>query len=98
MNGVVIVAAGTGSRMNMGINKQFIKLEGKEIIALNKEKEMLKKITRPDTLTVENALGKVWYAKSNRRVEFFTHHGIHPENGKTLREATAYMIEKYAKK
>ena len=61
-------------------------------------KEMLKKITRPDTLTVENALGKVWYAKSNRRVEFFTHHGIHPENGKTLREATAYMIEKYAKK
>ena len=23
MNGVVIVAAGTGSRMNMGINKQF---------------------------------------------------------------------------
>ena len=59
---------------------------------------MLKKITRPDTLTVENALGKVWYAKSNRRVEFFTHHGIHPENGKTLREATAYMIEKYAKK
>ena len=33
MNGVVIVAAGTGSRMNMGINKQFIKLEGKEIIA-----------------------------------------------------------------
>lgn len=73
-------------------------IEGKEIIALNKEKEMLKKITRPDTLTVENALGKVWYAKSNRRVEFFTHHGIHPENGKTLREATAYMIEKYAKK
>ena len=33
MNGVVIVAAGTGSRMKMGINKQFIKLEGKEIIA-----------------------------------------------------------------
>lgn len=33
MNGVVIVAAGTGSRMKMGINKQFIKLENKEIIA-----------------------------------------------------------------
>ena len=38
MNGVVIVAAGTGSRMNMGINKQFIKLEGKEIIAYTSEK------------------------------------------------------------
>ena len=38
MNGVVIVAAGTGSRMNMGINKQFIKLEGKEIIAYPIEK------------------------------------------------------------
>lgn len=73
-------------------------IEGKEIIALNKEKEMLRKITRPDTLTVENALGKVWYNKSNNTVEFFTHHGIHPENGKTLREATVYMIEKYAKK
>ena len=38
MNGVVIVAAGTGSRMNMGINKQFIKLEGKVIIAYTIEK------------------------------------------------------------
>ena len=38
MNGVVIVAAGTGSRMNMGINKQFIKLEGTEIIAYTIEK------------------------------------------------------------
>ena len=38
MNGVVIVAAGTGSRMNMGINKQFIKIEGKEIIAYTIEK------------------------------------------------------------
>ena len=38
MNGVVIVAAGTGSRMNMGINKQFIKLEGKEIIVYTIEK------------------------------------------------------------
>lgn len=73
-------------------------IAGKEIIALNKETELLRKITRPDTLTIENALGKVWYVKSNRRVEFFTYHGIHPENGKTLREATAYMIEKYAKK
>lgn len=38
MNGVVIVAAGTGSRMKMGINKQFIKLKEKEIIAYTIEK------------------------------------------------------------
>ncbi|GAA0093401.1 2-C-methyl-D-erythritol 4-phosphate cytidylyltransferase [Paraclostridium bifermentans] len=33
MNGVVIVAAGTGSRMKKDINKQFIKLNNKEIVA-----------------------------------------------------------------
>ncbi|SCI47111.1 MULTISPECIES: 2-C-methyl-D-erythritol 4-phosphate cytidylyltransferase [unclassified Romboutsia] len=33
MNSVIIVAAGSGKRMNMGINKQFIKLNEKEIIA-----------------------------------------------------------------
>ena len=38
MNGVVIVAAGTGSRMNMGLSKQFIKIEGKEVIAYTIEK------------------------------------------------------------
>lgn len=38
MNGVVIVAAGAGSRMKMNINKQFIKLNDKEIIAHTIEK------------------------------------------------------------
>lgn len=38
MNGVVIVAAGSGSRMKMNINKQFIKLNNKEIIAYTIEK------------------------------------------------------------
>jgi 2-C-methyl-D-erythritol 4-phosphate cytidylyltransferase len=33
MNSVVIVAAGTGSRMNMDINKQFIKIYDKEVVA-----------------------------------------------------------------
>lgn len=32
INSVIIVAGGSGSRMNMNINKQFIKLNGKEII------------------------------------------------------------------
>ena len=38
MNGVIIVAAGSGSRMNMGINKQFIKLKDTEIIVYTLEK------------------------------------------------------------
>lgn len=68
-----------------------------QVIQRNEDFLKLKKITRPDTLTTENAIGKVWYDKSNRKVEFFTYHGIHPENGKTLRNVTNTILEKYAK-
>jgi len=54
-----------------------------------------KKITRPDTLTIENAEGKVWYDKSDNHVEFFTNYGEHPENGKTLKVATGHIVETY---
>lgn len=67
------------------------------VIQRNEDFLKLKKITRPDTLTTENALGKVWYDKSNSKVEFFTHHGIHPKNGKTLRNVTVHIVEKYSK-
>ena len=33
MNSVIIVAAGAGRRMNLDINKQYIKLDEKEMIA-----------------------------------------------------------------
>ena len=33
MNSVIIVAAGSGKRMNLDINKQYIKIDGKEVIA-----------------------------------------------------------------
>ena len=33
MNTVMIVAAGSGKRMNAGMNKQFIEINGKEIVA-----------------------------------------------------------------
>lgn len=55
-----------------------------------------KKITRPDTLNIDNFKGKVWYDKSNNRVDFFTSFGRHPENGKTLKVATDRIIKKYA--
>lgn len=73
-------------------------IEGKMVIAINEEIKLLRKIKSPDTLTAENALGKVWYDKSNKKVSFFTHFGINPENGKTLKPATEHIIESYAKK
>lgn len=67
-----------------------------EVIPMNEQPfKYLKLITRPDTLTVENALGKVWYDKSDNNVEFFTSFGKHPENGKALKDATEYIIETY---
>lgn len=55
------------------------------------------RITRKDTLTVDNAFGKVWYSKYKGNVEFFTSDGIDPETGKELRKATEYIIETYGR-
>lgn len=57
-----------------------------------------KKITRPDTLTIENGLNNSWYTKYDNVVEFFTMDGINPDNGKSLKNATSHMITKYAGK
>lgn len=57
--------------------------------------EYFKRIERKDTLTVDNAFGKVWYSKYNGGVEFFTSDGIDPNNGRELRKATEYIIDKY---
>lgn len=55
-----------------------------------------KRITRKDTLTIDNALGKTWYSKFNGNVEFFTMDGVDPDTGRELRACTAYIIDKYA--
>lgn len=69
---------------------------GSQVIALDEELlATFRKITNTDTLNVNNALGKVWYDKSNNELDFFTNYGIHPENGKTLRPVTKHIIEKY---
>ena len=69
-----------------------------EVVPMDKENFLyFKKITRPDTLTVDNAFHKVWYDKSNNEVEFFTSFGRHPENGKTLKEASKGIIATYGK-
>lgn len=72
-------------------------ISGKEIIQYQDIKKDLVKIMSPDTLTVENSFGKVWYSKSNNQIEFFTSIGTHPENGKTLKNASRYIIRKYGK-
>lgn len=55
-----------------------------------------KRITKPDTLTIDNAFGNTFYSKYNNEVEFFTMDGINPNNGKSLNEATEHMLTKYA--
>ena len=68
-----------------------------DVIPMNRNSfKYLKRITREDTLTVENAIGKVWYDKSNNNVEFFTSPGIHPENGKALRDVSETILNNHA--
>lgn len=57
-----------------------------------------KRITRKDTLTVQNAYGKTWYSKYNGEVAFFTMDGKDPDNGRELRSSTPYIIYKYGGK
>ncbi|HFK5526873.1 TPA: hypothetical protein ACGZ99_000909 [Elizabethkingia anophelis] len=60
-----------------------------------------KRITKSDTLTPDNALGKIWYSKRWNKVEFFTAtnvKGKNPKNGAILRPVTEMIIEKYAHK
>lgn len=71
-------------------------IPGVSLIALDRQLyTSLKKITVPDTLTVQNAIGKVWYDKSDNQLDFFMGHGLHPVNGKTLKPITKHIINKY---
>ncbi|MGE8527387.1 hypothetical protein [Chryseobacterium rhizosphaerae] len=68
-----------------------------EVVPMNEYMfKYFKKITRPDTLTSTNAMGKVWYNKRNNHVEFFSSFGKHPENEKTLKEVSERILENYA--
>ncbi|MFC3160099.1 hypothetical protein SAMN05443633_11945 [Chryseobacterium arachidis] len=70
-----------------------------EVVAMDEFRfKFFKRITRKDTMTVENSLGKTWYSKYYGDVEFFTADGIDPDNNRELRKSTAPMIEKYAGK
>jgi len=68
-----------------------------DVIPMDKFRfKYLKKITRPDTLTVTNSMGKVWYDKSNNNVEFFTSYGKHPVNDKALKDVSERILNNHA--
>jgi len=60
--------------------------------------EKFKKI-EPNCNTIffkSNGTENLWYGKNkNKKLDFFTSFGLHPETGKTLKPITNYMIEKY---
>ncbi|GAB1462171.1 hypothetical protein [Pedobacter sp.] len=72
--------------------------EGKvgEIIALKTNKiEEFHRILKPDTITY-NSIGKVWYMKMNKKLEFYTDSGSLPaDRRKELKPITKYIIDKY---
>jgi hypothetical protein len=68
------------------------------IVSDSSELIHFKKITRPDTLKLAD-INKVWYSKINKKVEFFTASGHHPEHPeKQLKPLTKYMFLKYVVK
>lgn len=70
-----------------------------DIVAMNKHQlKFLRRITRKDTMTVENSFGRTWYSKCYGEVEFFTADGIDPDTKRELRKSTEYIIDKYAGK
>ncbi len=69
----------------------------KHVIAMDKDRFLKqRKITRRDTMTIDNSMHRVWYDKSNNQVEFFTSPGIHPENGKALKDVTEGILFHHA--
>jgi len=58
--------------------------------------ENLRRIVISDTTSFfKNGAVQIWYDKSNNLLEYFTAPGIHPQNGKTLKPVTSYIIDKY---
>ncbi|MFC5284356.1 hypothetical protein [Pedobacter alpinus] len=54
-----------------------------------------KKINKIDTLT-EDCIGKIWYSKIDKNVDFFTIAGMHPEHPeKSLKLVTKHIYEEY---
>lgn len=68
-------------------------------ILINEERwKNFRKITRPDTITAWS-IGKIYYLKNNRALEYFTAAGNHPVYvTRTLKVLSPYMFNKYVQK
>lgn len=75
--------------------------EGKSrlILALDEEKmKNFRKITREDTIT-EWSIGKIYYLKDNRVLEYYTEGGNHPVDvTRTLKVLSRHMFDTYLRK
>jgi hypothetical protein len=72
-----------------------IKLGDTALIAFDEQKALLKKISRPDTISYK-AIGRVWYVKIDSDIEHYTSSGFHPiDTRKKLKPITKYIIDKY---
>lgn len=67
-------------------------------LPINENMLGLKKIEVSDTTTFfKHNKPVLWYCKNGDRLDFFNGPGFHPENDKTLKPITQYMIDKYVK-
>lgn len=76
-------------------------IENKDFFIVPKDDKLIqnfKKIIPCDTTKYKkNGRACLWYGKSldGNEYEFFTYHGVHPQSGKTLKEVTSTIMNKY---
>ena len=67
-------------------------------LPINENMLGFKKIAVTDTTTFfKHNKPVLWYCKNGDHLDFFNGPGFHPENDKTLKPITQYMIDKYVK-
>lgn len=74
----------SGEKLQKGFNQDL--LENFKRIEVNADTEFFR-----------HGQPQVWYYKNGEELEFYTAPGLHPENGRTLKPITKYMINKYVK-
>lgn len=73
--------------------------QGRLILPLNEDKmKNFKRITREDTIT-DRSVGKIYYIKNNRTIEYYTAGGNHPVYvTRILKVLSPYMFDNYLSK
>ncbi|PWK18577.1 hypothetical protein [Xanthomarina spongicola] len=82
-------------------NVKYEKVSCEEVNAIPIQENLLNNFKRIDPecnymFFKEDGSANLWYGKSiNGEYEFFNHFGVHPITGRTLKEVTIYIKEKY---